>query len=71
MLQEKEKASKEAIVKKGFPVEEGPFVHALDDALQSFNVQWQAYYGGTFVGNHVHRTLKVKQNKNWPDVIPE
>ena len=30
----------------------GPFVIALDKALESFN-------GGTFVGNHVHRTLKV------------
>ena len=64
MLQEKEKACQEAIVKKGFPVEEGPFVRALDDALQSFNVQRQAYYGGTFVGNHVHRTLKVKKKMN-------
>ncbi len=25
-----------------------------------FNVQRQAYYGGTFVGNHVHRCLKVR-----------
>ena len=32
---------------------------ALDSALASFNVQRQAYYGGTFVGNHVHRCLKV------------
>ena len=34
---------------------------SLDTALQSFNVHRQAYYGGTFVGNHVHRALKVKQ----------
>ena len=38
---------------------EGPFVRCLDDALASFNVERQAYYSGTFVGNHVHRTLKV------------
>ncbi len=38
------------------------FVKALDRALASFNVQRQAYYGGTFVGNHVHRCLKVSVN---------
>lgn len=32
---------------------------ALDEALQSFQVQRQAYYSGTFVGNHVHSSLKV------------
>ena len=46
-------------VRKGFTPEEGPFVRALDEALSSFNVQRQAYYGGMFVGNHVHRTLQV------------
>lgn len=44
---------------KGFKLEEGPFVKRLDEALISFNVRRQAYYSGTFVGNHVHRTLKV------------
>lgn len=46
-------------IKKGFEKEDGPFVKCLDTALSSFNVQRQAYYGGTFVGNHVHRCLKV------------
>ena len=46
-------------MKKGFNKEDGPFVRALDKALSSFNVERQAYYSGTFVGNHVHRTLKV------------
>lgn len=32
----------------------------LDRALGSFNVHRQAYYSGTFVGNHVHRALKVR-----------
>ena len=32
---------------------------ALDKTLKTFNVERQAYYGGTFVGNHVHRALKV------------
>ena len=39
---------------------DGPFAHSLDKALSSFNVERQAYYSGTFVGNHVHRCLKVK-----------
>ena len=42
-----------------FAKEDGPFVQALDRALESFNVSRQAYYGGTFIGNHVHRCLEV------------
>ena len=38
---------------------EGPFVKCLDTALRGFAVERQTYYGGTFVGNHVHRTLKI------------
>lgn len=45
--------------KKGLSRADGPFVRSLDSALESFNVHRQAYYGGTFIGNHVHRTLKV------------
>lgn len=44
---------------KGFSLKDGPFVKDLDEALKSFKVERQAYYGGTFVGNHVHKTLKV------------
>ena len=44
---------------KGFHKKEGPFVNSLEQALASFHVQRQAYYSGTFVGNHVHRALKV------------
>ena len=51
----------EASVAKGFKVQDGPFVKTLDTALASFNVHRQAYYSGTFVGNDVHRTLKVRQ----------
>ena len=40
-------------------IEGGPFVKALDKALATFHVQRQAYYSGIFIGNHVHRTLKV------------
>ncbi|KAL5473856.1 hypothetical protein EMCRGX_G028418 [Ephydatia muelleri] len=31
---------------------------ALDDALQSIGVHRQQYFGGAFVGNHVHQALK-------------
>ena len=44
---------------KKFEKSEGPFVHCLDTALASFNVERQAYYSGSFIGNHVHRALKV------------
>ena len=46
---------------KGFGRRDGPFVKSLDLALASFNVQRQAYYSGSFVGNHIHRALKVRQ----------
>ena len=60
-LQETEIAQLEATLNAGFHKEEGPFVKGLEDALASFHVQRQAYYSGTFVGNHVQRALKV----NW------
>ena len=52
-------AKLEESVAKGFERADGPFVRALDKALATFNVQRQAYYSGTFVGNHVHKCLKV------------
>lgn len=45
---------------KGFKKEDGPFVKSLDTALTSFNVRRQSFYSGTFIGNHVHRALKVR-----------
>ena len=58
-FQIKEFQQLEESVAKGFKIYDGPFVKTLDSALASFNVYRQAYYSGTFVGNHVHRTLKV------------
>ncbi|KAL5515787.1 hypothetical protein EMCRGX_G001007 [Ephydatia muelleri] len=55
---EAEVAKSKAIVEKGFSKKEGPFVKALDDALQSIGVHRQQYFGGAFVGNHVHQALK-------------
>ena len=54
----------EASVAKGFKFHDGPFVMTLDSALAEFNVHRQAYHSLSFVGNHVHRTLKVKKTKN-------
>ncbi len=59
-IQDKSILDLESRVKKGFGKSEGPFVKALDAALASFNVERQAYYSGTFVGNHVHQCLKVR-----------
>lgn len=50
---------KQQLQTKTFNKEDGPFVKTLDKSLQSFHVQRQSYYSGTFVGNHVHSSLKV------------
>ena len=38
---------------------DGPCVQELDVVLKSKNVQRQAYHGKSFIGNHVHKMLKV------------
>ena len=35
----------------------------LEKCLQTLNVKRQAFQGGTFVGNHMHKLLKVKVHK--------
>ena len=45
--------------KEVFPVEDGPFIQALDATLGTMNVHSEAYYGGTFTGNRAHKCLKV------------
>ena len=47
------------VTSKEFALHDGPFVKGLDEALQSFKVQLQQYFGGVFVGNHIHKTLQV------------
>ena len=49
----------EGKLKKRFNIKDGPFYSTLESSLQQLNVQHQAYQGGTFVGNHVHKLLKV------------
>ncbi|KAL5496861.1 hypothetical protein EMCRGX_G013231 [Ephydatia muelleri] len=56
---ETEVANCTATVKKGFSVKDGPFVKELDSALQSIGVHRQQYFGGAFIGNHVHKALKL------------
>lgn len=38
---------------------EGPCVQAIKRSLQEIGVDRQAYHGGSFIGNHVHKCLKV------------
>ncbi len=45
---------------KGFDKNEGLFVKGLDNALSAINIQRQAYFGGSFIGNHVHKVLQVR-----------
>ncbi len=58
-FQDTEWAKLDALTSAGFKREDGPFVKAIDIALEAFNVRRQSYYSGTFVGNHVDRTLEV------------
>jgi hypothetical protein len=43
-----------------FDIDEGPFCRALDTALGTFKVYREAYFGGTFTGNHAHKCLQVR-----------
>ncbi len=62
MTQEGEIDVLEKTVSKKFNRKDGPFYKALDKSLNAMYVQRQAYQGGTFVGNHVHKVLKVGMN---------
>ena len=43
----------------GFNLQEGPCIKAIEDCLTVLGVCLQRYFGGIFVGNHVHKILKV------------
>ena len=45
-----------------FAAKDGPFMQALENALESCGLEKQAYHGGTLVRNHVHKCLKVNTN---------
>lgn len=51
--------STEAFLKKKFKPAHGPFFSSLSKSLDTLHVQRQAYHGGSFIGNHVHKLLKV------------
>ena len=51
----------EAELKRDFNATTGEFFSSLDSTLQYLNVKRQAYHGGTFVGNYIHKLLKVKK----------
>ena len=38
---------------------DGPFFRSLEKALTVLHVELQAYHGGTFVGSHVNKLVKV------------
>ena len=52
--EEKVKTLRETI-QMGFNLEEGPCIKGIESCLTSFGVCRQRYYGGIFVGNHVHK----------------
>ena len=41
---------------------DGPFYQSLGKSLNRLNVQRQAYHGGAFIGNHVHKLLQVSDS---------
>ena len=55
-----------ASIRKGFKPSDGPYFQSLSRTLTSLNVERQAYQGGTFVGNHVNKLLKVKLLYRYP-----
>ena len=58
-IQDQSITQNKKVTSKGFEREDGVFVKSLEMVLKSFNVERQAYHGGSFIGNHVHNALKV------------
>ena len=58
-MQERQISDIDIKCKDVFPTEDGPFIRALDETLGRMNVHREAYYGGTFTGNHAHKCLSV------------
>ena len=48
------------ILKKEFDLNDGPFVKGIEESLDAIGVHRQKYFGGIFVGNHVHKILQVR-----------
>ena len=60
--QESEICLMKTTVAKKFEPKHGPFFQCLSRSLVELNIDRQAYHGGTFVGNHVNKLLKVLCN---------
>lgn len=50
---------------------EGPRTKALHSALDKLGIDLLAYHSGTFVGNHVHKLLKIDAKLNGPEILTE
>ena len=51
------------VTSKEFALHDGPFVKGLDEALQSFKVQRQQYFGGVFVVTTSTRHCRLELSK--------
>ncbi len=63
-LQDAAIAETSKVLEEKYQPKDGPFYRTLDPALAQLHVERQAYHGGTFVGNHVHKLLKVQTAQN-------
>ena len=59
IIQTSQDSEEETVVRKSFMNEEDPSVNSFYKDLSLFNVDRKAYFGGAFIGNHVHRSFKV------------
>ena len=59
LSQSSELSSLDDQIKRKFSPKDGPFYQSLEKSLSDLNVVRHAYHGVSFVGNHVHKLLKV------------
>ena len=59
-IQVTEKNDLGKVLVERFRKRDGPFFKSLEVSLQKLHVQRQSFHGATFVGNHVHKLLKVR-----------
>ena len=50
----------EAVITKKFKPANGAIFRSLSKALDKLNIKREAYHGGAFVGNHVHKLIQVE-----------
>nr|XP_047131748.1 uncharacterized protein LOC124810629 isoform X2 [Hydra vulgaris] len=61
----------EELKTKTFEKSHGPLVKKLDEVLCGLNVQRQAYHGKRFIGNYVHKVLKLNSVLDLCNSIPK